>query len=233
MIIFDIGANKGEYTQYLLNTFRGSKVVSVEANDKLATALKSRFPNGTIVNKAVSNVVGEIDFHECTNSNGVSTVSEVFMEKSCFTSSEHIMADGKAFKDHYQYAPPIKIPTISIDELIAEHGDPDMIKIDIEGHELEALKSLSKKSGKITFEWHETFKDRIIECARHLSSLGYTKFGTEIWYSGKDYHNRELAEGKYLDLGGFIEWFNTTIDNTTEKDRRPNCIERSGMMWVK
>ncbi len=234
MIIFDIGANKGDYTRYLLKKHNYNvKVICVEPNPKLVHTLKNIHKNCVVVNKAVNDTSGEIDFHECSNSNGVSTVSKVFLEKSCFTSSEKIMADGITFKDHYTYIDPIKVKTITLDELIEEHGEPSFIKIDVEGHELETLKSLTKKSCKITFEWHETFIDRIIETIQHLSSLGYEKFGTSIWYSGKDYHNNEITERQYLGADEFIEFLTTKLNDMQDKLNRPNCIERSGMIWVK
>lgn len=229
--LFDIGTNRGEYTLNYLGKNPDSNVVCVEPNPKLYERLKSTLPEKvSILNLALSENEGQIEFYECIEDDTVSTVSKVFLEQSCFSTSSKIMANGKMFKDHYNYRDPITVKTTTLDKIIETYGNPELIKIDVEGHELEVLKGLTKKSGKITFEWHETFKDRIIECVRHLHGIGYEKFGTPIWESSSNYHDGEIPDSDYLSIEEFISYFSEKIDNVSGEK---TWVERSGMIWVK
>lgn len=231
MIIFDIGSNRGDYAKLMLRKYPEAIIVCVEPNPNLFNLLISNLPTGTnIYNKAVSNEKGNIEFFECAEDNTVSTVSKVFLEKSCFSTNTKVMANGKMFKDHYTYKQPVLVETMTLDELINIHGEPDLIKIDVEGHELEVLKSLSKKTGKITFEWHETFQERIIESVRHLGEIGYEKFGTPMWEKSSDYHDGEIPENEYKNLDEFIIYFKKSLEYN-ENER--TWVERSGMIWAK
>lgn len=231
MIVFDIGSNRGEYANNILRKDSSSKVICVEPNPNIFPTLISNLPQGTIAyNKAVSNEKGSIEFFECFEDNTVSTVSKTFLENSCFSTSTKVMSNGKMFKDHYSYKNPIMVETITLDELIAIHGNPDLIKVDVEGYELEVLKSLSAKSGKITFEWHETFMERVIETVRHLKNIGYEEFGTPMWHKSSDYNDGEIADKDYLKIDEFIQYFTESLKfNEEERD----WVERSGMIWAK
>ena len=233
-LVFDIGANNGEYTQTILNTSKNIKVICVEPNIRLCNKLMSIFnqDNVIIYNKAVSNSLNDLDFFECIEDDGISTVSQIYLEKSCFTTSEKIMSNGRKFKDHYHFRDSVKVGTIKIDDLIEKHGKPDLIKIDVEGHELEVIKSLTQKVNKITFEWHEEFLDRIIESVKYLSSLGFTDFGTEIWYKSLDYHDNEIEESLYMKIEDFITKFKNTLQDV-ELNKEKSYITRSGMIFVK
>jgi hypothetical protein len=61
--------------------------------------------------------------------------------------------------------------------MIELYGQPNHIKIDVEGYEHIAIKGLTKKQKGISFEWHEEFFfTQTIEIIDHLRSLGYAKF---------------------------------------------------------
>jgi len=233
-LVFDIGANNGEYTQMILRRSQNAKVICVDPNTNLCNKLKDMFSNNNVVvyNKAVNNSLDEIDFFECLEDDGVSTVSKLYLEKSCFTNSEKVMSDGRTFKDHYHFKLPIKVGSILLDDLVKEHGKPDLIKIDVEGHELEVIKSLTQKVPKITFEWHEEFIDRVIQSVTYLSELGFTNFGTEIWHTSADYHDNEINENEYYNTDTFIDLFKSNLKEITSNQEK-SYITRSGMVWAK
>mgnify|MGYP003657187579 FL=1 len=158
-----------------------------------------------------------------------------------------MMKDGKTFSEHYYFKEPIQVTTITLDKLVDIHGNPDLIKIDVEGYENNVLKSLTKKNAtKITFEWHEYNIDTIIDSIRYLHSIGYRHFSTEMWYEGKFEHNNEIEDYKSCD--DFIAWFESIIrqsismtgnlDKKTFKDpwnknKKTPYINLWGMIWVK
>ena len=108
------------------------------------------YKNIIYYNKVVSNENGNINFYEC-NDDSCSTCSQNHIKKSSFGRGEQgkfMMSDGKTFAQHYYFKNPVLKETISLDQLIEKHGEPDLIKIDVEGYELNVLKSLTSKRAK-------------------------------------------------------------------------------------
>lgn len=257
MIIFDIGANIGNYSIKKLNSNKNLNLIAIEPLPRSFNILKNRLTpyqnRTTLYNCAVSNEKNNIDFYECLNGDGstgpdsCSTCSINHIENSCFgggKQGEFMMKDNKTFSEHYKFAPPIKVNTISLDKLIDLHGNPDLIKIDVEGYENSVLKSLTTKNAKkITFEWHEYNIDQIIDSIKYLSKLGYKYFSTEIWYEGKFEHDNEILN--YKSCEDFINWFEPIVrksialtGNLNEKiyienNKKIPYINIWGMIWVK
>ena len=73
-----------------------------------------------------------------------------------------------------------QIQITTLDALIKKFGDPQYIKIDVEGYELNVLKGLSKKSGIISFEITSEFFSDAIKCLKHLKKLSYNSFTFSI-----------------------------------------------------
>lgn len=249
MLIFDIGGNKGNYSLKKLKNDALTNVVIVEPilnNCHIISINLKNYKNVVIYNKAVSNESGDINFYEC-NADSCSTCSQYHIENSCFGGGEqgkYMMKNGKMFAEHYSFKSPVLKETISLDQLIENHGEPDLIKIDVEGYELNVLKSLtSKKSKIITFEWHEYAIDNIIIEVKYLNSIGYTEFSTEIWYEGKFEHDNEIFN--YMSCNDFINWLEPIVRDSISKtgDLDKKCyfennkkipyINVWGMIWAK
>lgn len=166
MLIYDIGANIGKFSIACFSKYAECKIVAVEANDSLCERLSNEFKNYNfeLINKAISNIDDlEIDFY-ISNADTISTVSVDWIENSRFT-------------EKYIWNNPIKKKTITIDSLLLRFPNPDIIKIDVEGYELEAISGLTKKQNKICFEWAEEQHDNIIKIFQHLENIGYEEFG--------------------------------------------------------
>ena len=236
-LIFDVGSNRGEWTETILSRNRDCKIVCVEPQENHASHLEQKFStlisSGRVVvyNKAISKEEGNINFYMCNEDDGCSTTDEDFRENSCFAASEKIMQDGVMFKDHYTYNDPITIKTTTLDNLIHENGIPDLLKLDIEGHEYEALLGLTQKVPLLTFEWHETMRDKVIRSIERLSTLGFTQFSTEIWYFSREYHDQEITDYKSLDE--FISWFNDNLDQEVPDINEREWTNRGGMVWAR
>jgi FkbM family methyltransferase len=206
MLIFDIGGNIGMFSEKCFIKYPESKIVIIEPNDNLLIEIKNRLQdkNYILKNNLVStNSNEEIDFF-ISNANTISTASLDWINNS-------------RFSENYTWNNLVKKTTINLDDLIKEHGNPDLIKIDVEGYELEVLMGLSEKQKDICFEWAEEQYEKINKSCEHLIKIGYKEFG---FVYGDEYLK---TPEKYS------SWNECEI----HKDINVLRKEKWGMIWVK
>lgn len=171
-ILFDIGANTGQYAD--ANAKKYDKVILVEANPALCKVLKTKFrhPKYVIENVLVSKD-NEAEFYVSSTANTISTAAVRWVTDSRFTGHQKWEASKQP------------ITCMSLDALIAKHGTPAYIKIDVEGYEYNVLQSLGNPAEPpipLAFEWAEEMLDEIILSVRYLigaPGLRYTKFALQ------------------------------------------------------
>ena len=111
-LIYDVGAHKGEDTDFYLK--KGFKVVAVEANASLAQELRQRFFEAieqgqlTVVEAAVSDTDGEIEFF--------------VNERSVFGTTSREWA--KRNENMGARSTKVKVRAVSFTRLLSEHGVP-------------------------------------------------------------------------------------------------------------
>ena len=66
----------------------------------------------------------------------------------------------------------IRVPITTLDSLIARHGVPTFIKIDVEGFEFEVLVGLSRPINAISFEFTTIQRDVALDCVERCVALG-------------------------------------------------------------
>lgn len=162
---FDIGANAGNKFEKILN--KTKKLVAFEPNPNLYENLKRRYKdieNVTIDNRALSDQIGEKEFNLC-HADTISTFSQDWITNS-------------RFSNNYSWNQKIIVTTTTLDSIIEEYGEPNYVKVDVEGYELEVFLGLTKLIPNciFSFEWAEEQKSKIILTLSHLKNLGYTKF---------------------------------------------------------
>jgi FkbM family methyltransferase len=164
MLCFDIGANRGDFTNAALA--QGYSVVALEPAPRVFSALVGNFiynPNVTPLRYAVSGSDYEtIEFFEA-DEDGLSTINLDWL------TDESMPYAGKPYRT-------IRATTITLDTLALKYGTPDLIKIDVEGAEWNVFKGLSSKMGTIAFEWTDA------TVHEHQRQLEYLLFGgyTEV-----------------------------------------------------
>jgi len=138
LLIIDCGSNIGCSTNYFLNTYKNSEVISIEpdVNNFNYLSKNVRNPNAILVNNAVSNE--KINFE--------------------IKNSEENVKDNRG-KNIIKVLENHKLKTLTINEILnekkGEKYSPFLVKIDIEGHEKELFENNT--------EWFDKFKIVIIE----------------------------------------------------------------------
>jgi FkbM family methyltransferase len=169
MLIFDIGANVGKYA--LANYHTANTIISVEASPATYISLCSRTiryrDKIKCINRAVSNSSLEyVTFYD-SPAHTISTLDKDWLSD----------ISSRFFGNSYNE---IKVPSITLDELVQLYGVPDLLKIDVEGAENIVIKSLSKKVKQLCFEWASEWNAKTFECIDHLEALGYDKFHIQM-----------------------------------------------------
>lgn len=187
-MFFDIGSNIGKWS--LANINNCNKIIAVEASLRTYDRLIQSVSNNEKIiclNYAVCNNNGEdIVFYDAI----ADTIST--LNKDWLTSSE-----SRFCGRHYNE---IKCKPITIDSLIEKYGEPELIKIDVEGGEYSTISSLSKKVNNLCFEWASETNDITINCLDHLKGLGFNYFSIqyEDFYTFRPSEYTNIEEVKEL-----------------------------------
>lgn len=172
-VIFDLGAHKGEDSDFYL--LKGFRVIAIDASDTLCSEVLKRFQdhskksNFKILNYAVTENDNEtITFYENTGNSVWGTIFDSWVARNNKMGTTSIEKS---------------VRTIRLDTLIArelQEGETiEYVKIDIEGADIMALKSLSNVKEKPRFVSLESEKivwEKLIEEFDVLKQLGYSKF---------------------------------------------------------
>ncbi|MFM7087838.1 MAG: FkbM family methyltransferase [Cyanobium sp.] len=127
-MIYDIGANNGDDIPYYL--IKADKVVAVEANPRLARAIATRF--------ALEIEQGRLILENCVMTSSRSGTVDFYIHNR-----HHVLSQaGEPTAEKAHEFTRVQLPAKSILELIAVHGQPHYIKIDIEGADGEILAAL-------------------------------------------------------------------------------------------
>jgi len=222
MLLFDIGANRGDAV--LAGLKKGYRVIALEPAPRVYAELVKQFiynPLITPLRFAVSDTNDDlVEFYECVE-DGLSTLN-----KEWLTSSELPYA-GKEFRT-------IKVSTITLDRLVETYGKPDLIKIDVEGAEWSVFKGMTKHHGNLCFEWTKETVSEHVNQLKYLQGLGYTKWAPQFIVNHLDEPTIDyISLDKADELPKWIEE-NTPIWEAglwQEAGLRPTADV--GMIWVR
>ncbi len=182
-LIFDIGANEGYTVDAFLQT--KAQIIAVEPGKRTLAALRVKFANNDrvrIVSKAVSNQVGSAKFHA---------------HQDAALNTLNIKWHKKTTENQTPKSPQYLVNTTTLDALITKYGQPDFIKIDVEGHEMEVLEGLSQVVSMISFEANlPDFQLETLACLDKLFQLntkGLFNFTHDFEWLFDDFIDFEIA----------------------------------------
>ncbi|MEZ5329502.1 MAG: FkbM family methyltransferase [Verrucomicrobiales bacterium] len=168
-LIFDVGANQGHKTSVFLEL--GSRVIAVDPDPHNQEILKQSFRRlrlvhkpVTIIGKAVSDTIGEAIFWVDEPGSAKNTLSEKWVDA--------LREDKDRFGAPLGFQNKRTVATTTLDALIAEHGQPHFIKIDVEGHEPGVIRGLTQPVPCLSFEVNlPDFLAEGIDCIRLLKGI--------------------------------------------------------------
>jgi FkbM family methyltransferase len=168
-LIYDIGAHKGEDTSFYLK--KGFNVVAVEAIPDFCSQLERKFDNFVragqlqILNIAISKTVGTVDFYVDENNSAWGTMNLDWVERNRSLGTRNTRK--------------IVVESRTLIDVIREYGVPRYCKIDIEGGDLDALKSLIGSNDippYISIESEKRDWNRLREEFSTFRELGYRRY---------------------------------------------------------
>ncbi|WP_231605169.1 FkbM family methyltransferase [Micromonospora sp. HK10] len=170
-LVFDVGAHVGDR----LGSFRrlGARVVAVEPQPLCARALRALYARDaqvTVVEAACGARPERLRLHLNSANPTVSTASARFVRA----------AAGARGWERETWDDQIEVAATTLDELIAAHGVPAFVKIDVEGFEDAVLAGLSRPLPALSFEFTTIARELAGRCLDRLTGLGFTRFSLAV-----------------------------------------------------
>ena len=162
-IAFDVGSHVGDR----IGSFRrlGARVVALEPQPDCAHAIRALYGSDgmvTLVEAACGPQAGSLTLHVNSANPTVTTASRAFLDA----------ADGADGWQGQVWDRKIDVPVTTLDALIAAHGVPAFVKIDVEGFEADVLAGLSMRVAALSFEFTTIQRDVALACLELLGRLG-------------------------------------------------------------
>ncbi len=183
-LAFDIGAHVGDRVA----SFRrlGARVVALEPQPALARSLRVLFAfdaKVVIEKAAIARTPGTVELMINVDNPTVSTASKDFVRA----------AERAIGWREQRWTRSIRVDATTLDALIARHGTPAFIKIDVEGFEAEALAGLSQPVAALSFEFTTIQRDVALAAVARCEALGYTRFNAALGESQALEHREWIA----------------------------------------
>jgi FkbM family methyltransferase len=166
-LIFDIGAYDGHKTAAFLSLSK--KIVCCEPDEENARLLRIRFRRQHarvfVEQVAIAENTGTRSYYIHHPGSAFNTISARW--KNILEAD-----DGKKWNENIHFTDKRDILCSTLDLMIAKWGQPDFIKIDVEGAELSVFKGLSVAVKAVSFEslWPE-YREQMWECMQILARL--------------------------------------------------------------
>jgi FkbM family methyltransferase len=202
-LAFDIGAHVGDRVACFRRL--GARVVALEPQPALARSLRLLFAfdrQVTIEQAAIARQNGSVELMINVDNPTVSTASKDFI---------HAAKDATGWREQ-RWTKSVSVPAVTLDALIARHGTPSFIKIDVEGFEAEALAGLSQPVTALSFEFTTIQRDVALAAIARCEALGYKSFNAALGESQAFVHRDWIA------AADLTQWLNALPHDANSGD---------------
>lgn len=193
-LCFDIGAHVGNRTLILAGL--GARVVALEPQPQLLRFLRLLCRGRervTVLPFAVGAAPGTVELVVSAATPTVTTASTGFRAA---------VAEIPSFA-WVEWDERVQVPVTTLDELIARHGRPRFIKIDVEGMEPDVLAGLSEPVPTVSFEFIPAHKAAARSCLERLEGLGSYRFNVSLGES------MALEFTRWQSAAALADWLDT------------------------
>jgi FkbM family methyltransferase len=224
MLMFDVGANRGDAV--VAGLAQGYRVIALEAAPRVFGELVNNFiynPDVVPLKMAVSDKDGErLKFYEA-DEDGLSTLNKDWL------TNERMPYAGKPHRE-------IEVNTITIDTLADKYGNPDLIKIDVEGAEWQVMKGITRHyGGTLCFEWTFETMHQHEDQLDYLFTLGYREVAPQYIVSHLEQPD-EWFDLRVNNSNQLLAWHQLTSDDWIDGGWKVAGLRPTadvGMIWVR
>jgi len=205
-LVYDVGANRGLYSRTLLQCFPCSTIHLFEPNIALLEEFQSDYPSSPVHDIAVSSAAGEARLY--VPSSGLTTQATL------------IEAVARKFEERGE-GTSFSVQRATLDDFASAHGHEhiDFLKLDIEGHEFDALEGAQRL---INGSRIKVIQFELNECSVHNRRF-LKDFFELLW----EYEIYRVAPDTLLPLGCYRERYETFLYQNIVAISKRNYPEQS------
>jgi FkbM family methyltransferase len=162
-LVFDIGAHVGDRTAAFCRL--GCRVIAVEPQPPLVGLLHKFYGHTAtvmIAPVAVAASPGNIELMINSTNPTLTTASPLFVASA---------AHARGWRREH-WGRRLRVPAVTLDQLIERHGEPSFLKLDVEGFEDKALAGLSRPIRALSFEFTTIARGVAARCLARCQELG-------------------------------------------------------------